>query len=387
MNVGGTADAAGFGRVVDAFRENFAIREEAGAALAVYRHGEPVVDIWGGEAAPGRSWDADTMATVFSTTKGVTAVIAHVLADQGLLDVEAVVAEYWPEFGASGKHDVTVAGVLSHRAGVLSVPDYHRLTNDPYPSWDEIVTEIADAAPYWDPGTQHGYHAITYGWIIGEVVRRITGRTIGTYFREAIAQPLDLDFWIGLPAGEHHRVADLIDAPPVDDPLIAGYLSLFRPDTWTGQAHFVGPSGVTSVAERFNSPAVRSMELPASGGIGTARSLAKLFGALANAGEIDGHRVVSADSIAEHTRPRSEGHDRVLLIENAFGLGYSLPNELNAYGFIPTAFGHSGLGGSVVFADPDAGIGFGYVPNQLRFPGLTEKSRGRALAEAVYASL
>ena len=381
--------ARGFAAARAAFVENFATRGEVGASFAAYLHGEPVVDLWAGDAAPGLPWREHTLTSVFSTTKGPTALAIQVLADRGHLDVDATVASYWPEFAQAGKEAVTLRQILSHQAGVISFPDYHDLLEleDHWAANDAITERLAAAAPYWAPGARHGYHALTFGWILGEVVRRITGRSLGQFFRDDVADPLGLDFWIGLPPAEHHRVADLVDAPPPTDPAVAAFLSIFNEDTWTGQAHFVGPHGISAVADSFNSVRFREAEIPAGGGIGTAHSLARMYGMLASGGTLDGVDFVSEKSIERFTEEQVRGPDAVLIVETRYGLGYALPTELLPMGPNDQAFGHGGLGGSLAFADPVAGIGFAYFPNQLRFPRLDEVTRSQALIDAVYACL
>lgn len=380
--------APGFERVREEFARGFVEGDEVGAAVAAYVGGRAVVDLWGGEARPGVPWQEDTLGSVFSTTKGPTALTVQMLADRGQLDLEAQVAEYWPSFAAAGKEQVTVRQVLNHTSGVITFP-YLDLLHDPA-AWgavDTINARIAAAAPMWTPGEMHGYHALTFGWILGEVVTAVTGRSLGTVWWEEVAAPLGLDFWIGLPAAEHGRVADLIDAEPPTHPALVTYLAAFNPETWTGQAHLVGDGGVLAVAEVFNLPVVRSAEIPAGGGIGTARSLARMYGALADGGRLDGVSLVSPASIAAHTTEQVRGPDAVLLVETRFALGYALPTELSPLGPHDEAFGHGGLGGSLGFADPSTGVGFAYVPNQLRFVAPGESSPAQTLAAALYASV
>lgn len=385
MSLAGFLDP-GLEPVRDVLESSLASGADVGAAVAVYHGGRVVLDLWGGEARSGSAWARDTMGSVFSTTKGAVALIVEILADRGVLDVDAPVAAYWPAFAESGKRDITVADVMSHRSGVIGFDGYRGLGID-LTDGDIITERLAAAAPRWEPGTRHGYHALSFGWILGEVVRRLTGASPGTMFRRLVAEPLGLDFWIGLPGSEHHRVADVIDAPPPDDGILASYLALFNPDTWTGQAHFVGSGGLLAVADAFNSPEYRSAEIPAAGGIGTARSLARMYAALAGGGSLDGIDLVSPASLEHFTAERSAGPDDVLIVETRFGLGYARGTALNWYGPNDASFGHGGLGGSVAFADPVAGISFAYVPNQLRFHGPGEPSRSRLLVEALYGSL
>ncbi len=379
----------GFEAVAEEFRRNFTERGDVGAAVTVYHHGRPVVDLWGGEARPGQPWAEDTMACVFSTTKGVTSFVVQLLYDRGDLHLDAPITEYWPEFGAAGKAAITTRDVLSHRSGAITFPDYLDMLelDDPWAEVEMIAERIAKASPLWEPASRHGYHALTFGWILGEVVRRITGESLGTVFRKEVAEPLGLDFWIGVPDEHHHRVADLVDAPPPTDAQVAAYLALFNPGTWTGRAHFVGPDGVHRVAEAANTAAYRSAEIPAGGGVGTARSLARLYALLAARGTLDGVTLVSPESVDAFTAQHVRGPDAVLLLETRYGLGYSRPTEMFPYGPNDGAFGHGGLGGSLAFADPEAAIAFAYVPNQLLFPSLDDTPRSYALIDAVYASL
>ncbi len=381
--------AAGFEPVAAAFADNFSRRSDVGAACTVYRAGSPVVDLWGGPARPGKPWGEDTMCSVFSTTKGPLALVVQILADRSELDVGAPVAAYWPEFADAGKESITVQQVLTHTSGVITFPSYNDVLNleDHWAAPEAIRAGLAVAAPLWEPGTQHGYHALTFGWILGEVVRRITGADLGKVFRHEVAEPLGLDFWIGTPEAFHSRVADLRDAPDPIDPAVAAYLSLFTPDTWTGRAHFVGEHGIGRVAEFFNSAVVRSAEIPAAGGIGTARSLARMYGCLAVGGTLDGVRIASERSITAHSVEQVRGFDTVLLFETAYALGFAKSTADFPLGPNPEAFGHGGLGGSLAFGDPVDGIGFAYTPNQLLFAAPGSTTRSRALVDALYRSL
>lgn len=372
--------------VAAAFAENFATTPEVGAAVTVYRHGREVVSLRGGTARPNIPWQEDTIASVFSVSKGVVATVVAVLADRGSLDVDAKVADYWPEFAAAGKSEVTIRQVLTHTAGVISFPGYLELveSSQVWPDLEDIVAGIEGASPYWSPGEGHGYHALTYGWILGELVHRITGLRIGPWFREHIGEPFDIDFWFAPPETEHHRIADLVDNPIPDHPMMQTYLALFNPDTWTGQAHFMTRDGVAEIGAAFNQPEIRSAEIPGGGGIGSARGIARLYALLANDGMLDGKRLLSPETIAAHTLEQVRGHDRVLLVPGAFALGFARPSEFSPYVAWPDAFGHSGLGGSVGFADPASGVGFAYVPNSLQFDAPGETTRAGRLVAALH---
>lgn len=378
--------APGYEGVRDAFALNLADGLEVGAGFAAYRGGELVVDLWAGVAdeASGRAWTRDTLMLVFSSTKGPTAMCAGKLAQEGRLDVEAPVVEYWPEFGAAGKEHVTVAHLLSHQAGLpwVDAP----LTLADALAWDPMIRALEQQAPVWEPGTQHGYHAVTYGYLVGEVVRRITGRSIGTYFRDEIATPLGLAFWIGLPEVEEPRVGTLtgdllIDRSTFDPAVLAQIDAFIGPETMVGRALSAG--GAFSDFGEFNSRAVHAAEVPAAAGIGDARSLARMYAACI--GDVDGQRVLTDEQLATMTEQRTSGPNTVLLdLDIQFGLGFMVPSSLITVGG-PQAFGHFGAGGSMGWADPDLGLAFGYVMNRMDL-GLAGDLRSTRLVEACEAA-
>ena len=349
----------GFAKVADAFATCFSDYGDVGAAVAVFRDGHPVVDLWAGaaDATGTRPWARDTVVMTFSTTKGVTAVCANLLIQRGRLDPNAPVARYWPEFAANGKHDITVAMVMSHRAGLAAVDG--DISIDDVLGWHGVVNAIAAQAPQWKPGSAHGYHARTYGWITGEIVRRITGVSAGTFFADEIAGPLGLRYWIGLPEAIEPACADLI---PAAGP---SFLSLLDRESMLYRV-MAGPSGlfVNGYDESWNSRALRAVELPSSNGIGDARSLARLYGACV--GDVDGIRVLTDETVARATELRSTGVDLVVGQELCFGLGFMAGPTLLGLG-LPRVFGHSGAGGSTAIADPDSGLSMAYVMNRLRF--------------------
>jgi CubicO group peptidase (beta-lactamase class C family) len=379
----------GFEGVRDAFARNFAEHGEIGAAFCLYVDGRAVVDVWGGvaDADTGRAYEEDTLQLVFSTTKGLTAMCAAKLMEEGKLDVEAPVSEYWPEFSANGKGDIPVRWLLSHKAGLYTVdrpPAYADTLR-----WDPIVDALAEQAPLWEPGQKHGYHALTYGWLVGEVIRRITGMSIGAYFRQAFGEPLGLDTWIGLPSEHHGRVAPLVGglAPQTDDPeMLALIESMMGPDTVLGKA--LGCSGALDPGDgsnAFNRPDLWSAEIPAAAGITTARSLAKVYGSLV--GSVDGHaRTLSPETVeAVRADVNNTGADEVLSMQTRFGLGFMLSTEFSPFGG-PGSFGHPGAGGSVGFAHPEKNIGFGYVMNKMQ-ANLSGDPRVAGITQAVYAAL
>jgi len=374
---------ARFARVREAFADNFARRGEIGAACAVMHRGELVVDLYGGWAdrEAQRAWSADTLQLVFSATKGVTAACVLWLAEHGELDLDAPVARYWPEFAAQGKADIPVRWVMSHRAGVPLVDA--RLTLPEVLAWDPVVRAIAAQAPLWEPGTAHGYHFRTYGWILGEIVRRITGCSLGTFFAETMAAPLGLEFWIGLPIEQEPRVARLYGPPEPSDPQIRELLAqVTGPDTMLGRAMF-GPSNLFAYDDRWNGRALHAAELPSSNGIGTARSLARFYAALI--GAYDGDRLLKPETIADVIRVQSDGTDGVLTLPTRFGSGFMLPPIL-ALSAGPRAFGHPGAGGSLALADPDRALSFAYVMNQMG-GAVAGDVRAGSLLTAVYESL
>lgn len=368
----------GFSAVADAFAANFAERGDVGAAVCVYHRGRAVVDLWGGWAdrEAGRPWSRNTLQLVFSTTKGMTATCVHLLAQRGDLDLDAPVAAYWPEFAAAGKADIPIRWVLSHRAGLAAVTG--DVTLDDVLGWDGVVNAIAAQAPVWEPGTVHGYHARSFGWILGEVVRRVSGRSLGRFFAEEVAAPLDLDFFIGLPASELPRVSHLY--PPVIDPATQEVMDAFMgPDTLLGQV-LSGPSGLFGYDDMWNRPEVLAAEMPSSNGVGTARAVARMYAALV--GEVDGVRLLDADAVAAAIEVRSSGPDHVLGVPMSFGSGFMSPSPSGP----PGSFGHDGAGGSLGLADPGGGWSLGYVMNQMHL-GVAGDPRSAALVDAVVASL
>ncbi|GIU84506.1 MAG: esterase [Acidimicrobiales bacterium] len=381
----GEVDAA-FEPVREAFAENFSAGRETGAALCVYVDGRCVVDLWGGvaDSASGRPWERDTLQLVFSTTKGATALCAQLLAARGILDLDAPVASVWPEFAEAGKEGVTVRHLLRHEAGLAWVD--RPLSLDEVLAWDPVVRALESQRPAWQPGTRHGYHAVTFGHLVGEVVRRLDGRSLGRFFAEEVAAPLGLDFWIGLPASEHHRVA-LLESPevPFDDPAVAAVVEqVLGPDTPLGKALFMGGAFGAGRFDTFNLPEVWSAEIPAANGICDARSLAKMYAACVS--EVDGLRLLDDGHVDEIVSDRTEGPDAVLFeMDMQHAGGFMVPTGFVKLGG-PRSFGHYGAGGSVGFADPDARVGFGYVMNRM-FVGLTGDPRTQTLIDAVYECL
>lgn len=385
--------ASGFEGVRDQFEKNFADGLEVGAAFSAYHRGEKVVDLWGGvtDDETQAPWAEDTMIIVFSTTKGATAICANRLAQEGRLDVNAPVADYWPEFAAAGKESIPVDYLLSHRGGLAWVDE--QLSLEDVLAWDPMIHALEQQAPVWEPGTAHGYHAVTYGYLVGEVVRRITGQSIGTYFHEQIAAPLGLDFYIGLPEELEGRVAPIFggldvltgggDSDPDADPeAMAALAALIGPESMLGKA--LSGGGAFGAPGIFNTRAVHAAEIPAAGGITDARSVARMYAACI--GEVDGIRLLTPEQLTDATTQRSEGPDRVILnLDLQFGLGFFVPSSLLQLGG-PKSFGHFGMGGSAGWADPEAEMAFGYVMNRMDL-GLAGDLRSYSLVNACYAAL
>lgn len=386
-DVGGFC-AAGFEQVREEFLRNFNERNELGAAVCIRVRGETVVDLWGGIAdrATGRPWHEDTLAVVFSSTKGLAATCLHVLADRGLIAFDDPLSRYWPEFGANGKGAITVAMVVSHQAGlpVWQAP----LPQGALRDWDRAAAQLASEAPLWEPGTAHGYHGITIGWLVGELVRRVTGQSIGTFFREQVAAPLEADAWIGLPETHHQRVSTLELPPP--DPTSAFFRKIEQEPDWFGAKLINNDGGdISSV----NTAGRWSMEHPSAGGIATARALAAIYSPLAMDGADSGFRLVSAPAVHGMRATRSASDcDLVLRLRTTFTLGFSKswgdrrlgPGNHVVVG--ENAFGTPGWGGSIGFADPDAGMSFGYVMNRLG-AGVGLNDRGQSLVDAAYRAV
>jgi CubicO group peptidase (beta-lactamase class C family) len=380
--------APGFERVREAFGRNFEHGGDVGAALCVYRHGRKVADLWGGvaDSGTGREWTRDTLQLVYSATKAATATCAHLLAQRGELDLDQPVASYWPEFGAAGKADIPVRWLLSHQAG-LPVID-HPIPLADLLAWDPMAAALAAQRPAWAPGTAHGYHGRTFGWLVGEVIRRVSGRSVGRFFAEEIAGPAGLDFFIGLPGSERGRVSRMvIDDPPGPESVAAIPVEQvpeqFRPllAAFTDPQSLMNRAFALSVPDiDFNDPAAQAAEIPSSNGICTADGLARLYAGLT--GEVDGVRILDAGTTAAATAEQAAGTDQVLLVPSRFASGFMLPTDESPLGG-PASFGHPGRGGSLGFADPDSGIAFGYVVSHIRQD--LNDNRAASLVNAVRA--
>lgn len=375
--VGGTCDAR-FVRVREAFVENFTKHGERGGAVTIALHGRPVVDLWGGYADVARTkeWEEDTIVNVFSVCKALNAIAVLRLVEQGKIDLDAPIARYWPEFAANGKDAITARMMLAHRAGLVALRE--PLPDTAMLDWDFITRAIANEKPWWEPDTAHGYHVNTFGFLTGELVRRVSGKSIGRFLRDEVWTPLEADMHIGAPAHTHHRVAEFQwpGSPPKPD--FADDLELMRWNAYWNPAGFSGGRWV-------NTKEWRAAEVPSTNGHANARSIARVYSALAAGGAIDGVSVLSKDMLREATREHSAGIDLVSTRPSRFGLGFQLTQVERPLGPNPNAFGHFGAGGSLGFCDPDTGLSFGYVTNDMG--PRWQNPRNGGLIKAVYESL
>jgi len=369
-----------FRAVRDTFEAAFESGAEIGAGVSVVLDGERVVDLWGGfmDAARAESWQRDTLANVFSTTKGMTALCAHRLVDEGRLDLDAPVAKYWPEFAQQGKAGISVRQLISHQAGLPAVRK--SLPPEAIFDWDRMVEALAQETPWWAPGTKHGYHAITFGWLIGEVVRRITGQSLGNYFAKEFAEPLGADFMIGFGPELDARVA----------PLVQGPISIEEGKTNLFEEVLKNPEGVT--ARTFNNPMIlgtdvhnsrawRAAEIPAANGHASAAAIATIYGELARG------KLLSGAVLEDARTCQAEGEDAILPLVTKVACGFMLAPDNEPCGPNPKAFNHAGAGGSLGYCDPEAKIGIGYVMNNMHTGAWLVDPRARNLVDAVYAGL
>ncbi len=391
MAVQGTCDPK-FQEVRQEFERNFQERGEVGASVCVTVQGQTVVDLWGGQADAGSNtpWQEDTVSVVFSSTKGATALCAHMLASRGQLDLDAPVATYWPEFAQSGKENIPVKMLLSHQAGLPAVRE--TLPDGAYADWDLIVNALAKEEPFWEPGTRNGYHALTFGWLVGEVVRRVSGKSLGTFFKDEVAGPLGLDFWIGLPEDKESQVAPMIAAEP--NPESPFFREIATPGSMQSIV-LLNMGGYMGAEPQFDTRAAHAAEIGGAGGITNGRGLAGMYEPLALGGKKDSVELVNPETLARMGRVASStGKDAVLVMPTRFALGYmkTMDNRKEPAGVQDSvlvseaAFGHVGAGGSFGFADPPAAMSFGYTMNRMG-PGAALNDRGQNLVDAVYRAL
>lgn len=377
-----------FAPVLDTFVENFKKRDELGASVCLNVEGETLVDLWGGKVSPkpdAADWREDTIAVVFSCTKAAVSLCAHLLLQDGRLELRAPVTDYWPEFGASGKRDVTVAMMLNHGAGLPALREPVRKGG--FLDWNYMCERLAAEEPFWEPGERNGYHMSTYGWTVGELVRRASGDSLGTFFRKNVAEPLGIDFHIGLPESEHHRVAAMrYWKPAKGDPMSPFTTALLNDRKSVQSLAFLNTGGF-----RTDAPESYLAEYGAGGGITNARGLAGMYRPLANGGgnlvSPEQLELMSAVSVATE-------EDATLLMPTRFSLGFmlSMDNRHRETGHMESmvlgkhAFGHAGAGGSVGFADTECRLGFGYAMNRMG-AGILLNERGQSLVDAAYKAL
>ena len=351
-----------------------------GSAASIWQDGKPVVDLYGGfcDARREKPWEANTLVLVWSATKGIgSACLLHVLQEHRI-GIDKTVAEFWSEFAQAGKEKITLAQLLSHQAGLCALDARVDVFD-----YDAVIKALEVQKPLWPPGTAHGYHARTFGFLLDELVRRIDGRTLSQYWREVFAQPLSLDFWIGLPAEENSRVASVYAAKTPQSGSDF-YRGLVTPGTLARKT-FSSPHGLKSVNE-MNNFAIRAQPIVSFGGIGSASVLAKFYSLLANGGKLDGLTFFSEETIAWMTTALADGMDRVFQIPTAFSAGF-MKDPRNAerkmFGMSPNAFGHPGAGGANAFADPENKVSFAYVMNQMEQQILPNEKSLR-LVDAIY---
>lgn len=366
-----------FARVREAFAATFAQGLEHGGGVSVVAGGKTVVDLWGGhaDAARTRPWRRDTLINVWSSTKGVVALAVAMLVERGQLDYQAPVARWWPEFAAGGKERITLELVMSHQAGLngLSVP----MDEAGMLAWTPYVDAFAAMAPLWQPGSRCIYHALSYGHLAGEPLRRVAGRNVGRFVAEEIAGPLGADFWIGLPEAEDSRVAEMTEGPGASD-WVADVLASPFPHSCANPL----PRALAS-----NDRAWRAAEVPGGNGQATAHALARIYGMMANGGVWEGRRLIGRAAIEEAARARFRGVDESFAAPAAFAAGYQIEDAVYAGRASPQTFGHTGWGGAIGFADLGAGIGVGYVTNRMLGFDDEVDPRRKALIDAVYDSL
>jgi CubicO group peptidase (beta-lactamase class C family) len=376
----GGSYASAFAPVAEAFIENYLRGEEIGSAVSVVVDGQVVVDLWGGwtDRNQTHEWDADTLVCMMSVAKGVAAIAFAVLVDRGLVDLDAPVATYWPEFAQNGKAELPVRYLLDHRAGLpVLIPD--KLWPGAMFDREAMVEALAAQAPLWTPGTISAYHVHTQGYLLSEVTRRVTGKLLGEFLRHEVTGPLDADYWMGLDESQFERVATL--TPNLDSRLLASK-DQEDPDSLRALAFAQNPDGPWQ--DMLNSAEFRQLDMPSASGHGNARSVARIYAAVARGGELDGVRILSPEAIG---RMAAVQHDQIELLQERHyrqGLGVLLNSPDAVYmGPNPEAFGHHGIGGSIGFADPGARVGFGYSVNKMHAVG-TNGPRARRLIDALY---
>jgi CubicO group peptidase (beta-lactamase class C family) len=369
-------------RLKPLFRENFERFGELGAAVSIWQNGNPVIDLYGGfcDARHEKLWESDTLVLIWSATKGIgSACVLHVLQEHGI-GIGRQVAEFWPEFAQAGKEKITLAQLLSHQAGLCALDARVDILD-----YSAVIEALEVQKPLWPPGTAHGYHARTFGFLLDELVRRIAGKTLSRYWREVFAEPLGLDLWIGLPEEQNPRVATVYAAKSGTPPKPKKFYSDLTTPGTLARKTFSSPYGLQSVSG-MNTPAVRAQPIVSFGGIGSAPALAKFYSMLANGAKLDGQTFFSEETISWMTTTLADGMDRVFQIPTAFSAGFMKDPRTTArrmFGPSPNAFGHPGAGGSQALADPETRMSFAYVMNQME-QSLLPNEKSLRLVDAVY---
>ena len=383
--------APGLDSLVDEFAANFSERGEVGASLCVMRNGEPLLDIWGGiaDAETARPWERDTVSIVFSNTKPATALCLHLLADRGLVQLDELVTKYWPGYGCNGKAGTTLRMLLDHSAGLPALR--HPLEDGEAFDWAAMVARLEAEQPFWEPGARSGYHGLTFGWLVGEVVRRVSGSDLGTFFNDSVAGPLGLDFWIGLPEEKELQVAPVIPYKAQPGTPRSRFDQAVATEVGSiSGLYFVNTGGWRPSG--FNTRRGRAAQIGAANGITNARGLAGFYSPLARNGEANGRQLISPHQIREFSRVSTATHDDATLrIPTRFAAGFMVRMDNRARGldsalFPDGAFGHVGAGGSVGFADPARRLSFGYTMNRMG-AGLLLNERGQCLIDRLYEHL
>lgn len=383
--------ASKFAAIEEEFAKNFAERGEIGASVCVSVGGETVVDLWGGMADPATEtpWERDTVSIVFSCTKAATALCAHILIDRGLLKLHAPVSEYWPEFAKNGKEQTTVQMMLNHESAIPAQRELIRPGG--FLDWDYMIQRMEDEEAFWEPGTRNGYHMVNFGWTVGELVRRVSGKSLGTFFRDEVTGPLGADFWIGIPDDFDQPIAPII--PFVPDPTME--LSPFTKKLLTEPQSIQALSFLNNGGWTPNDPEAHKAEIGGAGGIANARGQVAMYEPLANGGGINGVTLVSQERLAEMGKVSTATQiDATLLAPTRFASGFMKSMDNRAYPggdqmsavLGEAAFGHVGAGGSIGFADPDHDLAFSYTMNKMG-AGLLLNDRGQSLIDATYAAL
>lgn len=386
--VAGKCDPA-YTAIADEFVRNFAERGEFGASVCVKVDGKTVADLWGGrfDRKTEASWNEDTLSIVYSSTKGATALCAHILVDRGQLDLDAPVADYWPEFAQNGKENTTVRMMLDHSVGVPAVRE--PLPDGSVYDWDYMCDRLAKEEAFWVPGERHGYHAMTFGWTVGELVRRVSGKSLGTFFQDEVAGPLGLEFWIGAPEEIEPRISPMIPFKPDKGAPLSPLAELALSDRTSIPALFLFNGG----GFQPNSREAHAAEIGAANGITNGRGLAGMYAPLACGGSLGGVDIVSADAVARMGQVSMSTHlDETLRVPTRFALGFMKSMDNRGIGIFANmivgerAFGHVGAGGSIGFADPECRLSFGYNMNKMG-DGILLNDRGQSLVDAAYKSL